>query len=303
MGVDRMKRPFNKVGVVGAGHMGAQIGMRCAMYGYAVLIIDMSDETLKSAEAAHVAELTACVKAGSKTEDEKSSILGSISYQQGIEAELNLDLVIESIPEVLELKNQLFTQLDELCPPHTILASNSSSMPVSMFENATNRLDKVINTHFYTPVSLRPIVDLMGGSKTTAETMDTMRRFAMSIELTPLMVQVESMGFIFNRVWRAIKRECLHLVDEGVSSPDDVDRAWMIALDKPIGPFGMMDMVGLDVVENIESIYYEKSGAEADKPPKMLLDMIANGDLGQKTGRGFYDYPDPAFKDPSWLKG
>jgi 3-hydroxybutyryl-CoA dehydrogenase len=176
-------------------------------------------------------------------------------------------------------------------------------MPVSLFEDATNRLDKVINTHFYTPVSLRPIVDLMGGSKTTTQTMETMRSFAMSIELTPLMVQVESMGFIFNRVWRAIKRECLHLVDEGVSTPDDVDRAWMIALDKPIGPFGMMDMVGLDVVENIESIYYEKSGAEADKPPKLLLDMIANGDLGQKTGKGFYDYPGPAFQDPSWLKG
>ena len=303
MAVEKVNRPFNQVGVVGAGHMGAQIAMRCAMYGYRVFVIDMSEETLKTAESGHNAELTACVEAGSKTEDEKNSILGSISYQQGIEGELNLDLVIESIPEVLDLKKQLFAQLDEACPPHTILASNSSSMPVSMFEGATNRLDKVINTHFYTPVSLRPIVDLMGGSSTSTETMETMRSFAMSIELTPLMVQVESMGFIFNRVWRAIKRECLHLVDEGVSTPDDVDRAWMIALDKPIGPFGMMDMVGLDVVENIESIYYEKSGAEADKPPKMLLDMIAKGELGQKTGKGFYDYPSPAFQDPLWIKG
>jgi 3-hydroxybutyryl-CoA dehydrogenase len=299
-----MNRPFNNVGVVGAGHMGAQIVLRCATYGYAVKLMDTSDETLQKAKAFHVAEMTACVEAGSKTEAEKNSILGLISYRPGMDGELSgLDLVIESVPEVLAIKKQVFAQLDEQCLPQAILASNSSSMPVSMFEDATNRLDKVLNTHFYTPVAERPIVDLMGGTKTTTQTMETMRSFAMSIEITPLMVQVESMGFIFNRVWRAIKRECLHLVDEGVSTPDDVDRAWMIALDKTVGPFGMMDMVGLDVVENIESIYYEKSGNEADRPPKILLDMIAKGDLGQKSGKGFYDYPDPAYQDPSWLKG
>jgi 3-hydroxybutyryl-CoA dehydrogenase len=124
-----------------------------------------------------------------------------------------------------------------------------------------------------------------------------------SIGITSLMVLEESTGFIFNRVWRAIKRECLHLVDQGVASFQDVDRAWMTLYETPYGPFGMMDRVGLDVVRDIEIVYYEESRAERDAPPKMLLDMIERGELGVKTGKGFYVYPKPAFLEPGFLKG
>ena len=118
-----------------------------------------------------------------------------------------------------------------------------------------------------------------------------------------LLVRKESTGFLSNRVWRAIKKECLHLVDDGVASHEDVDRAWMIAVGMPIGPFGLMDMVGLDVVWDIEMVYYRESGDASDAPPQLLLNKIESGELGVKVGKGFYTYPDPAFHDPSWLKG
>ena len=110
-------------------------------------------------------------------------------------------------------------------------------------------------------------------------------------------------GFVFNRVWRAVKRECLHLVAQGVASFEDVDRAWMIMTGGDVGPFGLMDMVGLDVVRDIERVYYGESGDPRDAPPQMLLDKIARGELGVKTGKGFYTYPHPAYEDPDWLKG
>ena len=156
--------------------------------------------------------------------------------------------------------------------------------------------------HFYPPVHKRPMVELMRGTDTSDETIEQARKFALNIGMTPLMVRKESTGFIFNRVWRAIKKECLHLVDEGVASHEDVDRAWMIAIGMPVGPFGLIDMVGLDVVRDIEMVYYRESGDESDAPPKLLLEMIEKGELGVKTGKGFYSYPDPAFQQPGWLR-
>jgi 3-hydroxybutyryl-CoA dehydrogenase len=213
------------------------------------------------------------------------------------------DLVVEAIVENLEAKRALFAQLDRSCPSHTILATNSSSIRVSLIEDATTRKDKVLNMHFYGPIWRRPVVELMRGTATSGDTIDRAREYAASIGMTPLVVKKESTGFIFNRVWRAVKKECLRVVDAGVASHEDVDRAWMIAFGTPIGPFGQMDRVGLDVVRDIEMQYYRESGDESDLPPRFLLDMIESGQTGRKTGKGFYTYPDPVFADPRWLKG
>ena len=215
----------------------------------------------------------------------------------------NVDLVIEAVPERLDLKRTIFEELDRVSPPRTILATNSSSIRISHIEDATGRPDRVLNAHFDPPVSQRPMVELMRGSATSDETVRRVGRFARSIGLTPLIAQKESTGFLFNRVWRAIKRETLHLVDDGVASVDDVDRAWMIFWGMPIGPFGMMDMIGLDVVLDIEHIYHAESGDPRDAPPRLLTDKIAAGELGAKAGRGFYRYPNPAYQDPAWPLG
>ena len=147
------------------------------------------------------------------------------------------------------------------------------------------------------------MVDVQRGTQTSEATFEQGCAFVRSIGCTPLLVQRESSGFVFNRVWRAVKRECLHLVDDGVASYEDVDRAWMIFNGAPLGPFGLMDMIGLDVIRDIERVYYHESGDERDAPPRLLLEKIERGELGVKTGKGFYEYPHPAFEDPSWLEG
>lgn len=297
-------RPIETICVVGAGFMGAQIGLQCATHAVQVWLVDGSPEALERAKTSHAQELAKRLQKQQITPQEQESILSRMHLTTDMQAALaRADLVIEAIPERLEVKRALFAQLDQLCPTHTILTTTSSSIRISAIEDATHRPDRVLNMHFYPPVWQRPVVELMRGTSTSAETLESARQLALQIGVMPLLVQKESSGFIFNRVWRAIKKECLHLVDDGVASHEDVDRAWMINIGMPIGPFGLMDMVGLDVVRDIEMVYYGESGNPADAPPKLLLDKITRSELGVKTGKGFYSYPNPAFQDPTWLKG
>lgn len=297
-------RPFETIAVVGAGTMGAQIALQCAVHRYPVRLYSRTAATLERAAQGQALELEQRLKKQLLTAAEKDDILRRIQRTTRLEEVLaNADLVIESAPEQLEVKRELFAQCERLCPPHALFATNSSSFRVAALEDATARPGQVLNMHFYLPVWQRPMVELMRGTATTDETMQRAERFVRALGLTPLLVRKESTGFVFNRVWRAIKKECLHLVDDGVASYEDVDRAWMIAVGTPAGPFGLMDMVGLDVVRDIELVYYRESGDASDAPPQLLLDKIARGELGVKTGKGFYSYPQPAFQAPGWLKG
>jgi 3-hydroxybutyryl-CoA dehydrogenase len=249
-------------------------------------------------------ELSSRTKNKTLTEQEKTIIQGRIrSTSNFSEAIANADLVIEAIPERIELKRKIFKEIDEASPAHTIIATNSSSIRVSLIEDACNRPEKVLNLHFYDPIQQATMVDIMRGTKTSEDTIKQVTEYVKGLEITPLLVQKESTGFLFNRVWRAIKKEALHLVDDGVGSFEDVDRARMLMFDRPGGPFCMMDRIGLDVVRDIEMVYYNESGDESDYPPKLLLDRVERGDLGVKTGKGFYSYPNPVYRDPNWLKG
>lgn len=297
-------KPIETICIMGTGYMGTQIGLQCASYDYTTWMIAHSENSLKEASQDQIKELDERVRNRQITEDEKKNILDRIHLTLDMkEGASNADLVIEAVPERLELKRKVFANLDQICPGHTIIGTNTSSIRVSKIEDATNRPDRVLNTHFYPPVWERPMVELMGGTKTSDETIERVRQFAHKIGLTPIIARKEITGFAFNRVWRAIKKECLHIVDNGVATYEDEDRAWMIFTGMPIGPFGMMDMIGLDVVKDIEMVYYNESKDKSDYPPKFLLDMVERGELGVKTGKGFYTYPDPAFKQPSWLRG
>ncbi len=296
--------PITTVAVVGAGFMGAQLALHIAIHGFTVAVVDQSADALTRMRRGHEEELDRRLAAGELSGTERTAALERISASTALaESVGGVDLVIESVPERLDLKRTVFGELDRVCAPRTILATNSSSFRASQIEDATGRPDRVLNTHFYPPVWQRPMVELMRGSTTSDETVGRVAQFARSIGMTPLMVQKESTGFLFNRVWRSIKRETLHLVDAGVGSVDDVDRAWMISMGMPIGPFGLMDMVGLDVVLDIEQVYYAESGEPRDAPPRLLTDKVAAGELGTKTAHGFYRYPHPAYQDPAWLRG
>jgi 3-hydroxybutyryl-CoA dehydrogenase len=297
-------KPIDSVCLCGAGFLGWQISLQCASHGTPVRLFDISEAALERASEHIRHELKTWTSEGKITPEEVEATLSLVSFHDDMaEAVEGVDLVIEAVPERLDLKRAVFAQLDSVCDDATIVATNSSSIRVSKIEGATGRLDRVLNTHFYNTPWKRSIVELMRGTGTSDETLERVRLFMVSIGITPLMVLKESTGFIFNRVWRAIKRECLHLVDQGVSSFQDVDRAWMTLYETPYGPFGMMDGVGLDVVRDIERVYYEESGAERDAPPRLLLEMIERGELGVKTGKGFYTYPDPAYLEPGFLKG
>lgn len=290
--------------VVGSGFLGTQIGVTCARHGYAVNMYDVSEEALASSSEAVENYVEEWVEDGDITAEKGQSVKLRISYHGSlVEAASDADVVIEAVVERLDVKRDVFSRLDEACRGDAFIATNSSSIRVSKIEDATSSPHRVLNMHFYGYPWRRRIVELMRGTSTSDEVMEKAREFCSNIGVYPLMVLRESTGFIFNRVWRAVKKECLRVVDQGVASFEDVDRAWISLYGTETGPFGMMDRVGLDVVRDIEMVYYTESGDPSDAPPAVLLRKIERGELGVKTGKGFYRYPDPSYKEPGWLYG
>jgi 3-hydroxybutyryl-CoA dehydrogenase len=231
------------------------------------------------------------------------ALLARIRPDAGLaEAVAGADLVIEAIREDLETKRAFFAELDALVPG-AILATNSSSIPSGQIASALLDPGRLLNMHFFAPVWKRSMVELMGCGHTTPETMAAAESFARSLGIVVAVVRGESKGFIINRVWRAVKKEALKVVDEGHADPEDVDRLWMIFFGTPNGPFGIMDMVGLDVVSDIETSYQTVATDPADTPSAVLRRKLAAGELGEKTGKGFYAHPDPEFLRPGWLTG
>jgi 3-hydroxybutyryl-CoA dehydrogenase len=291
-----MSKPLEKVAVVGTGILGAQIAMLAVHAGYRVKIFDPREEAFietynKIHDDLKAKDMTPFIPwedwETCKQAIQKTTNLG--------EAVKDAQLVIEAVPENLDLKKQVFRELGQKAPPGAILATNSSSMPVSKFEQNSGRPEQCLNIHFYFPLQGINMVDIMGGTKTLPEVMQTGTEWIRSIGCIPLTVKKEILGFCFNRIWRAIKKEALYIWGNGFVDFRDVDRAWMVFTGMKEGPFALMDKVGLDVIHDIEMVYYHDSNDPKDKPPKALLEMIKRGDLGVKSGKGFYTYPDPEF--------
>jgi len=293
-----------KVCIVGSGFLGTQIGALSARSGYIVSMHDDYEGAFEVSKKSVKEYIEEWIETGIIKPEQVDEIKQRISYTTDLaEAVTDAEIVIEAVVERLNVKRVVFKQLDKLCDPSVILCSNSSSIKISLVEDATEHPERVLNMHFYGYPWRRSVLELMKGSKTTDETIEKARKYAISIDVTPLTVLKESTGFIFNRVWRAIKKECLTVADAGVASFEDVDRAWMSIYKTEAGPFGLMDRVGLDVVRDIEMVYYTESGDPRDMPPKILLEKIERGELGVKTGKGFYSYPNPAYRKPGWLRG
>ena len=198
---------------------------------------------------------------------------------------------VEAVPERVDLKREVFGQLDELADADAILASNSSSLPTSQLIDKVEHPERVLNTHYYQPPELNA-VELMSCGQTDEAVIDALMERLPRYGLVPFHVRRESDGFIFNRIWAAIKRECLMVVEEGVARPEDVDAMWTIFTAPGIPPFRLMDRVGLDVVLDIEEHYASIRAGIPEGPRELLREYVDQGRLGVKSGRGFYDYED-----------
>ncbi len=265
------------VAIIGAGFLGKQIASQTAFYDYTIRLYDVRTETLEK-----------LVKKIARKKKKKGA-LGEITYHNNLnEAVSDADLIIEAVPEILELKKKIFSQIDENAPPHAIIATNSSSIPVSRIEDAVQRKDKVLNMHFYHQAI--PMVDLMKGTRTSEETFEIGKRWIESIEFTPIIVKKESFGFVFNRLWHRLRLEALKMWAEGIVDIEMMDIAWKIFTHMDVGPFELMDTIGLDTVYNVHMSYFKETGDPKEKPPQALKDMIDKNMLGMKTKKGFYEY-------------
>ena len=274
------KRP---IAVIGAGTLGRRIALMMASQGGEVRLYDKFQHSRE--ESVKFVEETLPVILPSIPKSRAGKVTGTADLDAATDGSW---LVFEAIPEHLDLKIELFGTLDRVSSPDAILASNSSSYPTSQFISKVKRPERVLNTHFYMPPDVRA-VELMSCGKTDPKVIDLLMARFPNYGLVPFQVRKESVGFIFNRIWAAIKRESLLVVAEGVSEPSDVDRFFRLFTGGKVGPFRAMDSVGLDVVLDIEEHYANLRPGIPDGPRELLRSYLAKGWAGRKTGRGFYD--------------
>jgi 3-hydroxybutyryl-CoA dehydrogenase len=277
--------------VVGAGQMGAQIAMQAALHGFTVTLNDLSAEILERAAAQNRGHLERRVAKGQLPREAMEAALARVTLEPDLErAAAGADLVIEAIVERLEAKKACFARLDRAAPPHAILATNSSYLGSSLLAPATGRPDRCVNMHFFYPPLVMRLVEVVKGEQTSEETLRTAADVARRMDREPVVLRRELPGFLVNRVLRAIVNEAYFLLEEGVAPFWEIDRALELGLNLPMGPFRLGDLSGLDVGYHARLEVFERTGDPRDRPPRALEARVRRGDLGRKTGRGFYDY-------------
>ncbi len=287
------------VAVIGAGTLGAQIAAMTAGSGRQVLLYDAAPNAASAGIGRLRWLLEPVIDEGRLDWDLDEVLARIIPVDSLAEAVQPADLVIEAVREDLETKRTVFTEIGRL-NPGALLATNSSSLPSSGLADVVPDPGKLVNLHFFSEFWIRSCVELMGCGQTTPQTMDILAEFGRSLGLYVAVVRGESKGFIINRVWRAVKRESLRVVDEGHADPEDVDRLWAFFWGIDYGPFGMMDGIGLNVIADIEDTYMAVSQDPTDQPSKVLHNLVDAGHLGVKTGQGFYTHPHPSYQRPGW---
>jgi 3-hydroxybutyryl-CoA dehydrogenase len=294
---------LTRIFIIGAGTMGTKIAHRCIVSGLETMLYDKYPAVLDKAVVQIQEWLSDRFEQGHMTAEQTKAARAKLHPCATLSESLGTaDLIIETVPENLALKRQVLAEIDDFLQPEAYVCSNSSSLPGSKMADCLSRPERFFNINFSMPQEpTDKLVELMRAEKTADDALVAGEKFVRLLDMVPIVTYREIMGFSFNRVWRAIKREVLHLVDQGYSDYQDIDRAWMMEFGTPFGPFGLMDIVGLDVIRDIEEQYYRDSKEQRDKPPMILDDMISRGKLGVKSGRGFYAYPNPAYKEPAWL--
>ena len=282
---------IKKIGVVGAGAMGNGIALTAAQSGYEVIMRDIKDEFVDRGMKAIDKFLSRSVEKGKIEAAQKDEILGRITPTTDMALMKDADYVIEVVIEDLDLKKAVFKELDEICGPDVIIASNTSSMSITEIAAATKRPDKICGMHFFNPVPIMRLVEVISGMLTSEETAATALDLAKKMGKTPVAVKKDSPGFIVNRIMLPHMLEAIKIVEEGIASIEDVDIAVKNGLNYPMGPFELMDMSGIDIAYFVCEYFFKELNNELKwVSPTLLKNKIRANKLGRKTGGGWYDY-------------
>ncbi|WP_158735514.1 3-hydroxyacyl-CoA dehydrogenase family protein [Alteribacillus sp. YIM 98480] len=287
----------NKVTVLGAGSMGHQIAMLCALGGFSTYLQDINEDALQKAREQLEGHMSRWVKKEKISEEKKEEAFSRLYMTTSLEeAAAETDFVIEAVVEKLEVKREVFEKLDQFAPSHAILATNSSTIVNSKIADVTSRPDKVCNMHFFFPPLVMDCVEVVKSEATSEKTAQTAMDVCERIGRTGVLLQKEIYGFIANRILFALTKEALSLYEEGYADFEDIDVICEKALNHPLGPFGLMDLSGIDVGYYANMQLYKETGNPADKPAKSVEKKVKAGELGRKTGKGWYNYDEKGAK-------
>jgi 3-hydroxybutyryl-CoA dehydrogenase len=281
---------IKKVCVVGTGVMGNGIVQVCAQSGYDTSVVDVSDDLLQRGLGNIKKSLSKFVEKGKLTQEQMSKAVGGIKPTTNLkEGAKEADFVIEAVFERGDVKRDIFRQLDGICPPHTILASNTSTIPISLLGSVTKRPEKVIGTHFMNPVPMMRGVEIIKSLATSEETLSISLDFIHSLDKETAVVK-DSPGFVTNRIMPLFLNEAAKLYEENLATVEDMDKVVRLSFNWPMGPFQLLDLIGIDTIVDVLEAVYIETGWERYKPVPVLKRMKEVGWTGRKTGKGFYDY-------------
>ena len=279
----------NKVGVVGCGTMGAGIVQTCAQSGFDVIVAENVQEILNRGLASIDSLLNKKVKENKLSQDEKNKIMGRITGVIDYQMFSQCDLVIEAVFENMELKKKVFAELDKLCPNDTILATNTSVLSVIELAGMTNKPEKVLGMHFFYPVPVMKLLELVRTLATSSETLEVAEEFGKVIGKETI-VAPDIPGFVVNRLFAPFQVSAIRMLEQGIATAEDIDKGTTLALGHPIGMLALSDLQGLDTLLDVIRAFYDATGDEKLRPPVLLEKMVAVGWLGRKTGKGFFEH-------------
>ena len=280
---------MEKIFVLGAGTMGSGIVQAFAQKGYEVIVRDIKDELVQSGIVRINNGLSKLVSKGKMTEETKEDILSRISGTTDMNLAADCDLVVEAAIENMKIKKEIFAELDKVCKPETILASNTSSLSITEVASATSRPEKVIGMHFFNPAPVMKLVEIIRGMATSQETFDAVKELSVAIGKEPVEVE-EAPGFVVNRILIPMINEASFILQEGIASVEDIDTAMKYGANHPMGPLALGDLIGLDVCLAIMDVLYNETGDTKYRSSSILRKYVRAGWLGRKSGRGFYNY-------------
>ena len=280
---------ITKVGIIGAGTMGNGIAQACAVVGLDVVMVDIADAALQKGVATVSSSLDRLVKKEKISAADKDAAMGRIQTSTDYAAFKDVQIVIEAATENYELKLKILKQVDAVVAPEVLLASNTSSISITKLAAATSRADKFIGMHFFNPVPMMALVELIRGLQTSDATHEAVQALAQKLGKTPITVK-NAPGFVVNRILVPMINEAFFVLSEGLASAEDIDAGMKLGCNQPIGPLALADMVGLDVCLAVMEVYLGEYGDSKYRPCPLLKELVAAGRLGRKTGRGVYSY-------------